>query len=217
MCQNLVKDPVSEAFVRESLPGSFIELVEKVKLDDAALTLAIADLDGCGALNETFGTTVGDAVLRVLVEHLYADAPEGTGVYRYSAEDILILLPGIEKEQAFLWLEQKRQQFARERTVHDGEKDVTLTVTFSGSIAAYPDDDTTPTGLLRKAYDALFRAKTSGRNKLCLAREERMVLKTSYYTPGQLQRLSSIAKRKEMGEAALLREALDDLLMKYGL
>ena len=63
--------------------------------------------------------------------------------------------------------------------------------------------------------DALHRAKTTGRNKVSLAREERMITKTSHYTQGQLERLSELATREGVGEAVLLREALDDLLRKY--
>lgn len=42
-----------------------------------------------------------------------------------------------------------------------------------------------------------------------------MITKTSHYTYEQLQRLSELSKKEGMGEAILLREALDDLLKKY--
>jgi hypothetical protein len=42
-----------------------------------------------------------------------------------------------------------------------------------------------------------------------------MVTKTSHYTQGQLERLSQLAGREGVGEAVLLREALDDLLRRY--
>jgi predicted DNA-binding protein len=42
-----------------------------------------------------------------------------------------------------------------------------------------------------------------------------MVAKISHYTYEQLQRLGELAKREGLGEAVLLREALDDLLKKY--
>jgi hypothetical protein len=48
-----------------------------------------------------------------------------------------------------------------------------------------------------------------------MAREEKIVPKTSHYTQDQLQRLSRLSKREGVGEAILLREAMDMLLKKY--
>jgi predicted signal transduction protein with EAL and GGDEF domain len=85
-----------------------------------------------------------------------------------------------------------------------------IALTFSAAVATCPEDGTRPQDILRKASDALYRAKSTGRNKVCLAKEERMVTKTSHYTQAQL------AKREGVGEAVLLREALDSLLRSYG-
>ena len=68
---------------------------------------------------------------------------------------------------------------------------------------------------MRKADGALYRAKLGGRNKVMLAFEERMAPKTAHFTMTQLERLSELAKDQGAGEAVLLREALDDLLVKY--
>jgi len=66
-------------------------------------------------------------------------------------------------------------------------------------------------GLLsRRAFD-----KSSGRNRVCIAQEERMATKTTYFTITQLERLAQLARDEGVGEAVLLREALDDLLIKY--
>ena len=62
----------------------------------------------------------------------------------------------------------------------------------------------------------LYRAKKTGRNSIRLAYEEKMAPKTSHFTLTQLERLSNLAKEEGVGEAVLLREALDDLLLKYG-
>ena len=62
---------------------------------------------------------------------------------------------------------------------------------------------------------AFLRAKAPGHNKLCLARDEKMVTKTSHYTQGQLAKLRELATREGVGDAVLLREALDGLFEKY--
>ena len=83
-----------------------------------------------------------------------------------------------------------------------------------GLATAFEDASRTPE-LIRKADSALFRAKVGGGNRVALAKEEKMVPKTSHYTQDQLQRLSRAAKQEGIGEAILLREALDMLLKKY--
>ena len=77
------------------------------------------------------------------------------------------------------------------------------------------DDASRYQELMRKAESAMYRAKYAGHNKVALAREEKMVPKTSHYTSDQLKRLSALSKREGIGEAILLREALDMLLKKY--
>ena len=92
----------------------------------------------------------------------------------------------------------------------DGEE-----MTISVGIAAAFDDASRYQELMRKAESAMFRVKYAGRNKVALAREEKMVPKTSHYTADQLRRLTALSKREGVGEAILLREALDMLLKKY--
>ena len=69
--------------------------------------------------------------------------------------------------------------------------------------------------LIRKADGALYRAKTLGKNKVALAREEKLITKTAHYTVEQLKRLEKLSKERGINEAALMREALDELLKKY--
>jgi len=195
------------------LPG-LTELLAK-QGEDAPLSLVIADMDHFGRVNTQHGRKVGDAVLQEVMDLLRESLPPDGAIYRYGAEDLVILLP-VEKERAFLWIEEFRRAFDREHTVTAEGKTVSVPLTLSGSVASCPEDGTQPTTLLRNAYDALFRAKRTGRNKVCLAREEKMVTKTSHYTQGQLERLACVAKETKTGEAVLLREALDELLSKYG-
>ena len=91
-----------------------------------------------------------------------------------------------------------------------------VVVGVTGGIAAYPIYGNTENEILRKADQALYRAKKAGRNRIRLAYEEKMAPKTSHFSLTQLERLSNLAKEEGVGEAVQLREALDDLLFKYG-
>ena len=114
----------------------------------------------------------------------------------------------MEREDIFLFLNELKNNY--DLRTPDGVRQ-TITI---GMATAFEDANRTPE-LIRKADSALFRAKVSGGNKVALAREEKMVPKTSHYTQDQLQRLSRVAKQEGIGEAILLREALDMLLKKY--
>ena len=90
-----------------------------------------------------------------------------------------------------------------------------INITLSFGVASYPRDSKNVIDLLRVADSGLFRAKKEGRNRICLSEAESMVLKSSYFTKTQLDRLSELSKANDKTEAFLLREALDGLFKKY--
>ncbi len=205
----------SDALTGLPVREGFDELLRDAVDDPAAATpvsLALYDIDRFLALNEASGREAGDAVLRavaaVFQERLPSDA---AAVCRLGGDEFAVIMPGTEKEQAFLALEQARAAVGS----LDEFAGMDPAPSVSVGIASYPDDAGTRQELLRKADDALYRAKCTGRNKVVLAREEKKVPKTSHYTQGQLERLTALSEKEGVGEAELLREALDDLLKKY--
>jgi diguanylate cyclase (GGDEF)-like protein len=192
----------------------FVQLLNAAAKTEEAVSLVIVDVDMFGLVNRKHGDATGDAVLFDLAAFL-AEAFSGGEVLRCGGDAFAVVLPGVEKEQAFIRAEQARESYGGTRKVESGGKDIALDLAISEGVAAFPDDGADAVLLFRKANEALYRAKVSGRNKVCLAREEKMMTKTVHYTQGQLHGLSRLAKRGKVGEAALLREALDDLLRKH--
>lgn len=185
--------------------------------NDTSVSLALVDLDEFGKINSEYGNEMGDEVLGLTAQFLSQLGGDNIRLFRHSfragGDEFVLVMPGVEKEEAFLKLEKCREAF---NCVHE-IRSISVSTTFSAAVATFPEDGLRPQDVLRKASDAIYRAKNGGRNKVCLAKEERMVTKTSHYTSAQLARLSQLAKREAVGEAVLLREALDELLMKYGL
>ena len=60
-----------------------------------------------------------------------------------------------------------------------------------------------------------MRGKREGGGRVAIYLEEKMVLKSNYYSRAELDRLARLAGATERTEASLLREALNDLLGKY--
>ena len=173
------------------------------------IAIALTDCDRFDHINRDFGRDEGDRILIEAGRYLQTGLPEGAKIYRIGGDEFGILFRGtMEREDIFLLLNSLKDGYAVKTP--DGVRQ-TITI---GMATAFEDASRTPE-LIRKADSALFRAKVAGGNRVALAREEKMVPKTSHYTQDQLQRLSKAAKQEGIGEAILLREALDMLLKKY--
>jgi diguanylate cyclase (GGDEF)-like protein len=197
------------ALARPHSYDDFVDLLSRTigAGDGTPVSMILVDIDWFGRLNQEQGRGRGDEEIQALTRFLVDRAPESGKVFRYGGDAFMVLLPGTEKEQAFLVAESLRGAFETQTAKSP--------LTISCGVAAFPDDGDSVAGLVRKVSEALYRAKLNGRNRVALAREEKMVTKTVHYTQGQLEGLSRLAKREGLNEATLLREALDDLLRKH--
>ena len=178
-------------------------------------SLALLDIDFFGRLNDKHGEAIGDEIIIFLGKHLTQSLGGAGQVYRYGGEEFVLLFPGTEKEDAFLLMERVRSDYNQSRNYKAKGQEVTEVIGFSTGVSTYGEDGNLIEDVLRKADDALYRAKETGRNKVCISREEKMVPKTVHYTQGQLKRLSKLKEASGLADSVLLREALDDLLRKY--
>jgi len=177
--------------------------------------LITMDIDGLFVLNRDYGHDAGDDVFRLIAKHIRDVFPEPCTAFRDTRDQFDVLMPGSGKEEAFLKAEQLRKLVCEEKLDYTSADGVPMKQSVSVGVASYPDDGSRPADVYRRADGALMRAKKSGCNMVCLAREEKLTPKTSHYTQGQLEKLSLISEKEDAGEAVLLREALDDLLRKY--
>lgn len=200
---------------RNAFEADFSACIGKKSKRPIVISLAVVDIDLFGDINDAHGHEGGNCVLRDLADAFQEHFPPEIGLYRFGGDALAAMMPGVEKEQAFLQMEAFRTAYAGERQIAMEAAPVTLSVTISMGLATYADDGTKAPDVIHKANEALYRAKVGGRNRICLAREEKMVTKTSHYMQGQLLGLRRLAEREKFGEAVLLREALNDLLRKY--
>ena len=189
--------------------------MEKLIARDGEFSLIAIDIDMMFDINRDFGHDAGDAVILLIARHIGKLFPKPCLGFRDTRDEFEILMPGCGKEEAFLKAEELRSLVYEEKLDYRSSDGAPLKQTISVGVSAYPDDGNRPADILRRADSAILRAKKNGRNQVCLAREEKLIPKTSHYTQAQLEKLSLIAEKEEVGEAVLLREALDDLLKKY--
>jgi diguanylate cyclase (GGDEF)-like protein len=201
---------------RKTFHELFDRALEKSKSTGEPLSLAFIDIDHFLTLNDTYGHSGGDDVLVALAELLREKAGENDIICRYGGDEFAILFPSAEREQVFLLVEEIRTRAAAQIIPLTKEEEKIEGLSISAGIACAPIDGCLKSEIMRKADQALYRAKLTGRGKVRLAYDERMVPKTSHYTQTQLERLTKLAAERQAGEAELLREALDDLITKYG-
>lgn len=188
------------------------ERLPAAETGDEPLSVFLIDLDGFLELNQQHGRAAGDQVLRGMAGLLQRLLPEDALLTRYSGDEFGGALPDTRLDDAFSLLEELRRQVMALRLPDYPD----LSVHCSIGLAAFPGHGRNEVELVREADEALYLAKSSGRNKVALPlSDSRMITKTSYYTATQLARLSQLAKELSRNEASLLREALDDVLKKY--
>lgn len=210
-------DELTGLLSRKGFKEKFSHALAGAKANSQEIPLAIAllDVDIFSKINEQYGHVTGDNLLVETAKVIRLNAGQDAIMGRYGGDEFVIVFPGEEREQAFLKMEQIRQELSHsELTAADGG--IIHGIYISAGVTCFPMDGRTENELLRKADHALYRAKASGRRQVRLAYEEKMVPKTTHYTQTQLERLSKLAEERKVSEADLLREAMDDFLTKYG-
>jgi len=185
------------------------DLVAKVDraVAGGAVAVALTDLDRFAELNDTHGREAGDRVLAVWVKTLTGSLPKDAIVGRLGGDEFGVALPNASAENALILLEEVRSHL-----VDNPVDGWTIGATFG--VAARPPHATETADLFRFANEALARGKREGGGRVAIYVEEKMVLKSNYYSRASLDRLSKLASRLNRTEASLLREALDQLIQK---
>jgi diguanylate cyclase (GGDEF)-like protein len=131
------------------------------------LSMLMIDLDYFKEVNDRYGHPVGDTVLRIVAQLLLLSLRKTDLLARYGGEEFAVLLPETPLEGAYVIAERIRQTVCQKPIVADGSE---MQVSVSVGIASHIDDnEAVPEILLKKADLALYRAKTTGRNRVEVA------------------------------------------------
>lgn len=151
-------DPLTGVVNRRGLDAA----IEKLMQTAQSVAVVMVDVDHFKSVNDKYGHTVGDEVLKAISTLIMDQARREDIVARIGGEEFVILLPETELERARKFAERLRS------TVEQTRFDNAGTVTISLGVACYPTHGTDVNDTLDLADVALYRAKAAGRNCVVL-------------------------------------------------
>jgi diguanylate cyclase (GGDEF)-like protein len=129
------------------------------------LSVIMCDMDHFKQVNDKYGHLAGDMVLKNATAIMQQMLPTGI-LGRYGGEEFVVLLPGVSQEEAFKIADTIRCKISEHNFITT--EGVRIPVSVSAGLANYPQVTDSFKGLLQLADEALYEAKNTGRNKVCI-------------------------------------------------
>ena len=140
--------------------------VKRVRRTGEHLTVALADVDHFKAVNDTYGHAAGDRVLREAARRIRMCLRDLDAVGRYGGEEFLIVLASRDSVGQLAALDRVRL-VVRQTPIDIGRAHITVTLSMGAARFEAPETDAA--ALISAADEALYQAKSQGRNRLKLA------------------------------------------------
>ncbi len=138
-------------------------------------TILFLDIDHFKNINDTWGHRAGDEILREVGRRLVDTLRQEDFVGRYGGEEFAIVLTNTDREKAREVAERLREVLAKDPCLwetDEAQPAVAIQVTGSFGISVYQEHGTTRETLIEAADGAMYQAKHSGRNRVCVAGDE---------------------------------------------
>ena len=133
-----------------------------------AVAVMFIDLDGFKDVNDTLGHDAGDYVLKQVARRMLSCVRETDTVSRVGGDEFLIIATEINAPENVAQIAEKVIQLVSQPIIFNGSQAV---VSASIGIALFPDDDTDMDQLIKKADEAMYRVKKTGKNGFCFTRD----------------------------------------------
>ncbi len=160
-----VIDQLTGLYNRRYMNNQLSLWLKRSVLSASPMSVVAADIDHFKQVNDRFGHEAGDLVLQEFAERIQANVRPKDIVCRPGGEEFLVIMPETAGDLACTAAERIRRAIAAEpfRIPAAG---LSLDITVSAGVATYSDENDTAADILRRADDALYEAKTAGRNQV---------------------------------------------------
>lgn len=160
-----VTDQLTGLHNRRYMAGQLEALMRRANQGGEPVSLLVIDIDHFKKVNDSFGHDVGDEVLSEFAVRLASNVRAIDLPVRHGGEEFVVVMPDTDLEDARRIAERIRLHAAGSPfRVMSGEE--LLSVTISIGVACSAGSDDTPTALLKRADEAVYEAKSRGRNRV---------------------------------------------------
>jgi diguanylate cyclase (GGDEF)-like protein len=158
-----IRDPLTSLLTRRYLDDSAKRMIElHLRNPKAGFAMVISDIDFFKKVNDTYGHLAGDKVLIEVAQVLRDATRKSDLAVRFGGEEFALLLPMTDLAKAEEVAQRIRESVKSLTVDFDGTE---INVTLSLGVAVHRPEESMD-DLLRRADEALYRAKESGRNRV---------------------------------------------------
>lgn len=158
-------DQLTGALNRKGMQETLEKEVARMRRRDAALCVALIDVDNFKALNDTLGHQAGDKALVHLAEVIRETLRPQDSLARYGGEEFLVILPDTRLEDGVTAITRLQRALTRKFFLHETEQKL---ITFSAGVAQIYLDELHEAAIAR-ADRAMYQAKRAGKNRVIAA------------------------------------------------
>jgi diguanylate cyclase (GGDEF)-like protein len=155
-------DPLTRLFNRGALDNNLEEMEEVFERYEDNFAVVFIDLDHFKKINDTFGHDAGDMVLKGVANILQENSRKVDVVARYGGEELVVVLPKKDINQAVQYAEKIRSKIQSASFVYDGAK---VAVTASLGVSSRRRNSSL-SETIKSADAGVYQAKDTGRNKV---------------------------------------------------
>ena len=160
-----ITDALTGLFNRRYMESHLGTLIEQAAARGKPLSALVIDIDYFKAINDSHGHDAGDDVLRDFALRIKRSIRGIDLACRYGGEEFVIVMPETDMAVAAMVAERLRRRIAAEPFgIAQGARHIAVTISIG--IAGFRGKDDTAASLLKRADQALYRAKRDGRNRV---------------------------------------------------
>ena len=163
--QLVKEDQLTNVLNRRGLEEAYEVEESRARRGAHPLAIALLDVDNFKQLNDQLGHAAGDNALKHLTAIVRDTVRPSDVVARYGGEEFVLLLPDTSLEEAVGVMTRVQRALTRRFFLHQNER---VLITFSAGVAMLAPGETRD-AVIARADGAMYQAKQSGKNRVCVA------------------------------------------------